>query len=76
VPLLNRGKVDLLICGHTHHYAVYPTGSEGMNFPMIIGGIETVIQCAVTPDQIIVSASDLSGKPIPQLPAIKARADQ
>ena len=26
VPLLNRGKVDLLICGHTHQYAIHPSG--------------------------------------------------
>jgi acid phosphatase type 7 len=74
VPLLNRGKVDLLICGHTHRYAIDPPGTNGLAFPMIIGGAETVIRCDVTPDQIRVTSTDLSGKPLPQLPPIKARA--
>ena len=44
VPLLNRGKVDLLICGHRHHYAIQPAGQNGLDFPMITGGTETVIR--------------------------------
>jgi predicted phosphodiesterase len=74
VPLLNRGKVDLLICGHTHHYATQPAGPNGLNFPMIIGGTDTVIRCDATAEQIGVTSSDLSGKVLPQLPSIKLRA--
>ncbi len=70
VPLLNRGKVDLLLCGHTHRYAIRPAGQNGLSFPMIIGGAETVIRCDVTPDQIRVTATDLSGRSLPQLPPI------
>ena len=73
IPLLNRGKIDLLISAHTHHYAVYPIGFEGMDFPMIIGSTETVIQCDVSPESVSVSASDLSGKALPQLKPIKTR---
>jgi predicted phosphodiesterase len=72
-PLLNRGKVDLLICGHTHHYALHPAGQNGLNFPMITGGTETVIRGDVTAEEIRVTGSDLSGRPLPQLPPIKAR---
>ena len=71
VPLLNRGKVDLLICGHTHLYAIQPAGQEGLNFPMITGGAEMVIRCDVTREEIKTTASDLSGRPLPQLPAIR-----
>ncbi len=71
VPLLNRGKVDLLICGHTHHYAIQPAGGDGLNFPMIIGGTETVIRGDVTAEQIRMTSTDLSGKELPQLPPIK-----
>jgi len=71
VPLLNRGKVDLLICGHTHHYAIQPAGQNGLNFPMIIGGTETVIRCDVTADLIRVTATDRSGHQLPQPPPIK-----
>src|ERR1035437_9722420 len=52
VPLLNRGRVDLLICGHTHHYAIQPAGRDGLNFPMIIGGTEAVIRCDVTAEEM------------------------
>ena len=73
VPLLNRGKIDLLICAHTHKYAIQPAGTNGLNFPMITGGTETVIRCDVASDQIRVISTDLSGKPIPQLPPVKRR---
>ncbi len=72
VPLLNRGKVDLLICGHTHRYAVQPAGQNGLNFPLITGGTETVIRCEVTPEEMRVTTTDLSGRSLPQMPPIKA----
>jgi hypothetical protein len=73
VPLLNEGKVDLLMSAHTHRYTVQGAGTNGMNFPMIIGGTETVIRCDVTRERIRVRTSDLLGKPLPQLPAVEAR---
>jgi predicted phosphodiesterase len=76
VPLLNRGKVDLLICGHTHRYAIQAAGTNGLNFPMIIGGTETVIRCDVTADEIRVTSTDLSDQSLPQLPPIKVRTKQ
>jgi hypothetical protein len=59
---------------NSHHYAVQPAGQNGLNFPVITGGAETVICCEVTPDQIRVTATDLSGRSLPQLPLIKTRA--
>jgi len=73
VPLLNRGKVDLMICGHTHRYAIQPAGQEGLDFPLIIGGSETVIRCDATPKEIRVTVTDLSGKSLPQPPPIPGR---
>ncbi len=35
--LLNQGKVDLLLSGHTHRYGTYPPDSSH-NFPIMIGG--------------------------------------
>jgi acid phosphatase type 7 len=72
VPLLNRGKVDLLICAHTHRYALQPAGERGLDCPMIIGGTETVIRGDVTKEQIRVTVTDLSNKPLPQLLPIRA----
>ncbi|MCX6903939.1 MAG: FN3 domain-containing metallophosphoesterase family protein [Verrucomicrobia bacterium] len=76
VPLLNQGKIDLLISAHTHKYSIQPAGTNGLNFPMITGGTETVIRCDVTADQIRVTSTDLSGKPIPQLPPVKLRTKE
>ena len=73
VPLLNRGKVDLLLCGHTHRYAIHPAGQDGLNFPMITGGAEMVIRGDATREQLRLTATDLSGKPLPQPPVITAR---
>ncbi|WP_240612957.1 metallophosphoesterase [Chitinophaga parva] len=36
-PLFNKGKVDLMICGHTHKYGVWPPTDEH-HYPIIIGG--------------------------------------
>ena len=38
------------------------------------GGTETVIRCEVTADRIQVTATDLSGKTLPQPPSVKARS--
>lgn len=73
VPLLNQGRVDLLITAHTHKYAIHPAGTNGLNFPMITGGTETVIRCDVTADQLRVTTTDLSGKPLAQLPVLRRR---
>jgi len=36
-PLFNKGKIDLLICGHTHRYGTHPA-NEDHHYPLIIGG--------------------------------------
>lgn len=71
VPLLNQGKVDLLLCAHTHKYALHPAGTGGRQFPLLIGGTETVIRCDATEAQLSVSATDLSGQTLPQLGVLR-----
>jgi Icc-related predicted phosphoesterase len=36
-PLFNRGKIDLLICGHTHRHGTHLANADH-HYPMIIGG--------------------------------------
>jgi acid phosphatase type 7 len=36
--LLNKGKVDLNLAGHTHRYQFVPTGREKLDCPIMIGG--------------------------------------
>lgn len=73
VPLLNKGQVDLLLCGHTHRDAIQPAGTDGLNFPLIIGGAETVVQCNVGLEQISFKRTTLTGDALPQLPPIVIR---
>jgi len=56
-PLFNQGKIDLMISGHTHHYAVTSPEKGVRDYPMIIGGgpqegQATVIRADVTADTL------------------------
>jgi hypothetical protein len=44
-----------------------------LNFPMITGGAEMVIRGDATREQLRLTATDLSGKPLPQPPVVTAR---
>ncbi|MBS1663693.1 MAG: metallophosphoesterase family protein [Bacteroidetes bacterium] len=37
-PLFNKGKIDLMICGHTHRYGVFAADPATHNYPLVIGG--------------------------------------
>jgi len=37
-PILNDGKVDLMICGHTHHFTILEPQIGVRDYPMVIGG--------------------------------------
>lgn len=37
-PLLNKSRVDLLLCGHTHAYTIVRPTKGKTNFPIIVGG--------------------------------------
>lgn len=37
-PIFDKYDVDLVICGHTHAYGVYPPVSGSHKYPIIIGG--------------------------------------
>ncbi|WP_447642142.1 MULTISPECIES: metallophosphoesterase family protein [Chitinophagaceae] len=36
-PLFNEGKVDLVVCGHTHVYGIHPADGNH-RYPIVIGG--------------------------------------
>lgn len=37
-PLLNKGKVDLVLSGHTHKYIIHQPNKETNAYPIVIGG--------------------------------------
>lgn len=65
-PLMNRGKVDLVLSGHTHTYKIHPPAKALNNYPIIIGGgpqkgTRTLTKVKVTPAHIKVSMLNDSG---------------
>lgn len=68
-PLMNRGKVDLVLSGHTHRYKIHPPDKKLNNYPIIIGGgprdgSRTLTKINATNKQIQVSMVDDSGKEV------------
>lgn len=68
-PLMNRGKVDLVLSGHTHKYKIHPPDKKLNNYPIIIGGgpkdgNRTLTKIKASSKQIQVSMIDDSGKEV------------
>lgn len=65
-PLLNKGKVDLLISGHTHRHGIHPPVAGEHNYPIVIGGgkrdgSRTIMKVKVTDDALNLTMTDDSG---------------
>ena len=52
VPLLEEGKIDLLLCGHTHRYKRLPADARQCGFPIVINDVDTAIRMDVTRDRL------------------------
>ena len=68
-PIMNRGKVDLVLSGHTHKYKIHPPDKKLNNYPIVIGGgpkdgNRTLTKIKATNKQIQVSMLDDSGKEV------------
>ncbi len=66
-PLFNQGKIDLMISGHTHRYAVVAPEKGVRDYPMIIGGSPkegraTVIGVDATQDKLNVTMTRDDGE--------------
>ena len=75
-PLLNQGKVDLVLSGHTHKYIIHQPNKAANNYPLVIGGgpkdgNRTLTKIVVNHKEIKVTMLDDSGKEVGQL-TIKA----
>lgn len=64
-PLFNQGEIDLMLCGHTHRYAVIEPEKGMRDYPTIIGGgpkdgEATIIRVDASKDklQVIMSRDD------------------
>ncbi|WP_140936716.1 FN3 domain-containing metallophosphoesterase family protein [Sphingobacterium lumbrici] len=68
-PILNKGKVDLVLSGHTHQYKIHNPDKTSNNYPIIIGGgprdgSRTLTRIHATKKEIQVSMLDDSGKEV------------
>lgn len=68
-PIMNRGKVDLVLSGHTHKYMVHQPDKKLNNYPIIIGGgpkdgFRTLTKVNATKKKLQVSMIDDSGKEV------------
>lgn len=68
-PLFNEAKIDLMISGHTHQYAIIPPKAGICEYPVIIGGKPaegeaTVIRVDVSQDKLDVVMTTDAGKTI------------
>ncbi len=68
-PLLNQGKVDLVLSGHTHKYIIHQPNKMANNYPLVIGGgpkdgNRTLTKIVVNDKEIKVTMLDDSGKEV------------
>lgn len=68
-PLLNAGKVDLVLSGHTHKYMVHQPNKEANHYPLIIGGgpkegTRTLTKIIANDRELKVSMLDDSGNEV------------
>jgi UDP-2,3-diacylglucosamine pyrophosphatase LpxH len=60
--VLNEGKIDLMICGHTHHFTILEPETGVRDYPMVIGGAPkageaTLIRVDATAEQLDVTVT-------------------
>ena len=68
-PIMNRGKVDLVLSGHTHEYKINKPAKNLNNYGIVIGGgpgqgTRTITRIKATRKEIQVSMLDDSGKEV------------
>lgn len=61
-PILNDGKIDLMICGHTHEFYYAPKGEEGCKFPILINSNKEVTKLTFNKDFLNIHVGDKEWK--------------
>ncbi|WP_052958734.1 FN3 domain-containing metallophosphoesterase family protein [Maribacter thermophilus] len=47
MPILNKAAIDLMVCGHTHSYALVPEATGRNNFPILIVDHESRVDLTI-----------------------------
>ena len=66
-PLLNDGKIDLLICGHTHNFTYLEPNPDRYNFPVIVVGGGTAGSCTLmrvdaSNNELVIEMTNINGE--------------
>ena len=48
VPILNRSEIDLMVCGHNHHFGFTPVSAGRNEFPVVVNGKNTIMEISVS----------------------------
>lgn len=62
VPLINEAGADLMLCGHTHSYALQDKSTDGCDFPVLINSNSHKLDIEVTARGIDVRILDGKGQ--------------
>ncbi len=60
-PILNDSGIDLIICGHTHRFAILQANEEH-NYPIVIGAKDTVIKVISSQNELTVVVLESDGQ--------------
>lgn len=62
LPVLNEGKVDLMVSGHSHRYFFHEVGSDGNRFPVLEQGYDSATRLELHDGKIHLKVIDTEGK--------------
>ncbi len=60
-PIFNDSGIDLLICGHTHRFAILQPNEEH-NYPIVIGDKSTIIKVNVSQSELTLDVLESDGQ--------------
>ena len=62
LPILNKGKIDLSISGHTHRFYYHKLGEDGNLFPVLEQGAMCATRLELYDGKVHVKVVDVNGK--------------
>ena len=66
VPILNKAKIDVMLCGHLHEY-IFVEKNNDINFPIVINSNDMVLTGKTNQDSLILEIMNLDGKLVDQI---------
>ncbi len=64
VPILNQAGIDLMVCGHTHHYSFQAPKDGENNFPILVSDNISRVDLSIDKTGIKVTRVDMDSKEI------------